>query len=131
LFRKIPAAAAAPPASVIVASPAQASSSARAAERRASPRRWGDPVEVFLWENRSGGEPERGWVLNRSQGGLGIRLGRTFAEGALLELRLATAPAAVPWILIEVKAVTPHTGRFLLHCRFVEQPPAEVMVLLR
>ncbi|HLJ94953.1 MAG TPA: hypothetical protein VKU02_17390 [Gemmataceae bacterium] len=100
-------------------------------ERRQAPRRWGDPVQVLIWDEYTAGEPTRGWIMNRSTGGLGLSAARPSLEGALLNVRVAIAPDTVPWTRVQVKGCNPSTGRWILSCQFFETPSREVLLMFR
>jgi hypothetical protein len=122
-------------------------------ERRQALRRGGDPVDVFLRNRQvlavdhgvqdaegnwvevalpSGqvlAEPIRGWVKNRSPGGLAVSVSQSVAEGTVLDVRITLAPDTVPWVPVEVKGCHAHAGRWLLHCQYIGTPPADVLAL--
>jgi len=100
-------------------------------ERRQAPRRWGDPVQVFISDGGPATEPVRGWIMNRSAGGLGLSSAQPALEGALLSVRIAIAPETIPWTFLQVKSCIPSTGRWILGCQFVETPPREVLLMFR
>lgn len=100
-------------------------------ERRQTPRRWGDPIQILLWDEFPGDEPARGWIVNRSTGGLGLSAAQPALEGALLSVRITIAPETIPWTRVQVKGCTPSAGRWILNCQFVETPPREVLLMFR
>jgi len=100
-------------------------------ERRQSPRRWGDPLQVALWDEYPATEPTRGWIVNRSTGGLGLSAAQPALEGAILNVRLTVAPDTVPWCRVQIKGCNPSAGRWILNCQFVETPPREVLLMFR
>jgi hypothetical protein len=102
-----------------------------ATERRQAPRRWGDPVQVSIWDGNPANEPARGWIANRSAGGLGLSAAQPFFEGTLLSVRVTVAPDTVGWTRLQVKSCIPATGRWILGCQFVETPPREVLLMFR
>jgi hypothetical protein len=100
-------------------------------ERREAPRRWGDPIQVLIWDEDPANPSARGWILNRSAGGLGLSWAQPVLEGTLLSVRVANAPESVPWTRLQVKGCTPATGRWMLSCQFIETPPQEVLLMFR
>ncbi len=100
-------------------------------ERRQSPRRWSDPIEVFLRGETTTAEPARGWVKNRSAGGLCISVPRPVPEGTILEVRFTLAPEAIPWVRAQVKGCRSVTGRWVLHCQYLGVPSPEAVLLFR
>ena len=120
-----------PPPRPPVATMASTDSTLSFSERRAAPRRWGDPIQVLIWDEIVAGEPIRGWVANRSAGGLGLSAPQAALEGALLSVRIAIAPESIPVTRVQVKSCTPATGRWILGCQFLETPPREVLLMFR
>jgi hypothetical protein len=102
---------------------------AKAVERRQARRRYGDPVQVLLRDANP--EPLRGWVMDRSSGGLGISSPAPVAVGALLYVRVALVPEGVPWVAVEVKHCRPRANRWLIGCQLLEAPSKEVLLLFR
>jgi hypothetical protein len=100
-------------------------------ERRQSPRRWGDPIQVFLWDENPLQQPVRGWIVNRSTGGLGLSAAQPVLEGTLLSVRISIAPDTVPWTRVQVKSCIPSAGRWILGCQFIEPPPQEILLMFR
>ena len=100
-------------------------------ERRQSPRRWGDPIQVLIWDENTVDQPARGWIVNRSTGGLGLSAAQPVLEGTLLSVRISIAPTTVPGTRLQVKNCIPSAGRWILSCQFVEPPPQEILLLFR
>jgi hypothetical protein len=100
-------------------------------ERRQSPRRWGDPIQVLIWDDNTVDQPARGWIVNRSSGGLGLSAAQPVLEGMLLGVRISIAPESIPWTRLQVKSCIPSAGRWILGCQFVEPPPQEILLLFR
>jgi len=100
-------------------------------ERRQTPRRWGDPVQVLIRDEYPANEPARGWIANRSTGGLGLSAPQPAVEGALLSVRTTTAPDTMPWTRVQVKGCNPSAGHWILNCQFVETPAREVLLMFR
>jgi hypothetical protein len=98
-------------------------------ERRQSPRRWGEPLEVFIWSNDASADSRRAWVKNRSVGGIGLSVTEPVPEGVQLSVRPTLVPEGVPWVLVEVKNCRPFVGRWMLGCRFVDPLPDDVLAL--
>jgi hypothetical protein len=100
-------------------------------ERRHSPRRWGDPVQVLITDADQRTEPIRGWTLNRSAGGLGLSSPDAIPTGAVIKVRAALAPETVPWVDVEVRSCSALAGRWVLSCQFVAPPPDDARMLFR
>ena len=100
-------------------------------EKRQAPRRWGDPVQVLIWDGNPAIEPSRGWIVNRSAGGLGVSAGQPVLEGTALSVRVTAAPDSVGWTQLQVKSCVPSTGRWILGCQFLETPAREISLMFR
>src|SRR5207302_1818002 len=96
-------------------------------ERRTSPRRAGQPVTVELAHLHSRTPHLKGWVRDRSLGGLGICVPAALAVGTKLRVQATTAPKDTAWIPIRVTSCRAEGKEFLLGCQFVEAPPVQVM----
>jgi hypothetical protein len=99
-------------------------------ERRQASRRYGDPVQVLVWDVLNA-EPTGGWVMDRSETGLGLSLPKPYSEGWILSVRVALAPEEVPTVSVVVKHCHPLAGRWLIGCQFLEPPSKLVLLLLR
>lgn len=100
-------------------------------ERRQAPRRWGNPIQVFIWDGNPASEPARGWIVNRSTTGLGLSWAQPVAEGTQLQVRIAVAPETVPWTQLHIRYCIPQTGRWILGGEFVQPPPHDVLLMFR
>jgi hypothetical protein len=101
-------------------------------EKRTSPRRRGNPVKVLLTDADATWEPKEVWVLDRSMGGLCLRVetGAAPAVGTVLSVRAASAPKGVPWTQVEVKSCRQEgNGSWELGCRFLKTPSWSVLLL--
>ena len=70
--------------------------------RRRSIRRRLKLVEVLVDAPNLPHRPVRGYVINRSHGGLLLGLAESVAVGEILKVRPHQAPADVPWIALKV-----------------------------
>ncbi len=102
-------------------------------ERRASPRRYGDPVEVHLrtYEYLDAACGRTGWVRDRSAGGLGLTTEKPLEVGSWLRVRPTSVPDDVPWVDVMVRHCRPQGAKWVLGCQFVEPPPHELLLLFR
>lgn len=71
-------------------------------ERRVHPRRMGNPVPILLRDPTGGGEPLRGWVLNRSQGGLGLLVEEAVEIGTIAQLSPNTPGLSNLWFTVGI-----------------------------
>ena len=98
-------------------------------EKRVAARRKGSSVEVQLLPEGGPGPAATGWVFDRSLSGLGISFQHEVARGTVLKVRPRNAPAAVPWVEVEVRRCQPEGGTWLLGCSFRKSPPYSVLLL--
>jgi PilZ domain len=98
-------------------------------EQRKAHRRGGNPVEVLLAEKDSDSPHWRGWVLDRSVGGLCLGVPQEIPEGTVLRVFPVHAPAITPWTAIEVRSCRSSKDGFEIGCQFVRQPPWAVLLL--
>lgn len=100
------------------------SAKGRVRNRRATPRRKGNSVEVVLTHDDDK-TALRGWVLDRSAGGICILTEKSVAEGITLRVRPCNASTTTPWTAIIVRSCRKGAveyNQFELGCQF-EQPP--------
>ena len=90
-------------------------------DRRSAPRRKGNRVEVLLTDG-SEKTPRKGWVIDRSMGGLCLIVENPLAEGTVLNVRPRHAPQTAPWTSIEVRSCRAEEAQWELGCRFVQMP---------
>src|SRR5579862_8729018 len=78
-------------------------------ERRAFPRRYGDPVEIRLRSYEFGDPPcgPTGWVRDRCPGGLGLTVEKPMEVGAWLRVRPTHVMEDVPWAQVIVRHCHP------------------------
>jgi hypothetical protein len=98
-------------------------------ERRSSLRRCGNPIPILVTDEKVVLKPERGWVSDRSIGGLCVKVAQPFEAGSILNVKACNAPDTVPWVPIEVKACREDGGGFELGCQFVKTPNWNTLLL--
>ena len=90
-------------------------------DRRSTPRRRGNSVEVQM--NLDDDKPLlRGWVLDRSIGGLCLMGEEAIAEGTVIRLRPRSAAETVPWTEVTIRSCREDGGRYELGCQFHRTP---------
>jgi hypothetical protein len=97
-------------------------------ERRASLRRTGNPVDVVVITAK-GTEPEKGFVIDRSRGGLCLSISRSVAVGTTLQVRACHAPEALPAIQVLVRHCSEKGERWHVGCQFMERLPWSVLLM--
>ncbi len=103
-----------------------------APEQRKARRRHGNPVQVHYSYSEVKNTAQRGYVIDRSLGGLRISTNEPVNDGAILVLRPVDASPMVPWVEVEVRSCKPHTnhpGEYELGCQFVKTPPYSILLL--
>jgi hypothetical protein len=100
------------PASV---SPPSPSRSPAGSERRATPRRTGNPTSVTI---RIGEETLSGWVVDRSPLGVGMLVDDALEAGALILIKPNAAPSDCPSVEGEVRHCQPEKGQYRVGVRF-------------
>ena len=98
-------------------------------QRQAHRRSQGCPVEVLLAGDAiPEAAPWRGWVVDRSVGGLRLAVPGLLAEGAVVAVRPAAA-ADAPWTEVEVRSCQAVKDGWEVGCRFLKTPPYAVLLL--
>jgi hypothetical protein len=100
-----------------------------ATENRKAFRRQGNPVEVSIVNQQYKDQPFKGYVTDRSVGGLCLLLEGPLAVGASLTVRPVNAPHIAPWIDITVKSCRESNPGFEVGCQFVKTPPWAVLLM--
>ena len=100
-----------------------------AQEKRRSIRRKGNPVTVLVSDAKAEAPPQRGSVLDRSHGGLRLRIAESVEPGTILSIRAAHVGAIVPWVQLEVRTCTRDDAGWELGCQYVKAPPSSVQWL--
>jgi hypothetical protein len=98
-------------------------------ERRESSRRSGTLVEVYVARSQSDAELLRAWVVDRSLGGLCLKLDRPLDVGAVVTVRPCETSNLTPWVDVEVKHCVQAGESWHVGCRFLRTPPWGVLLL--
>lgn len=94
-----------------------------AAERRATPRRKGNPVPVYMSSGE--GVTSRGWVVDRSLGGLRLMVDEARGPGTVLGVRPVKVHDDFPWVQVRVKNCYAERKSWNLNCQFMEKISGE------
>ncbi len=100
-----------------------------ATERRGTVRRTGNPIEVLVSDAEAALEPVRGWVIDRSMGGLCVLVQEEVAAGTVLSIKPRKGPPGTPWVQVEVRSCKQDQAGYEIGCQFVRTPPWAVMLL--
>ena len=98
-------------------------------EQRKSYRRQGNPIEVYVAFPEQKERPRRGWVLDRSMGGLCLQTSDELKPGELLSVLPISAPNMTPWVDIEVRTCRNVQDGFELGCQFIKTPAWSILLL--
>lgn len=90
-------------------------------ERRAAPRRGGNPVAVIVARMDQNADPLNGWVLNRSTGGLGILVEEPLEVGVLMQIRPANSTSTSTWVQVRVIHCTPERSSWCVGFQFTQK----------
>jgi PilZ domain-containing protein len=127
--RRLTAAPADPAAPAQPATPADPFVEGSGSERRAAHRRQGSQVQALVAEGDDTAHAVPCWVVDRSVGGLGLRMDTPVTTGAVLRVRPRDATPIIPWTEVEVKSCRQHGDSWEVGCRFVRTPPWSVLLL--
>lgn len=98
-------------------------------ELRRAFRREGNPTEVLIAMDGQKDRPGRGWVLDRSTGGLRLLVSEEYRQGLVLAVLPVNAPTMTPWSEIEVRSCRPCPDGFELGCQFLKTPAWSVLLM--
>ncbi len=99
------------------------------ANRRASVRRDGVPVQIVLTSPTLRSGQSDGYVLDRSTGGLRVAVTAAIPAGTVLQVRAGNAPDTVPWVTILVRSCRDAGPHYELGCEFERTPPWNILLL--
>lgn len=111
-----------PPPSTLAADPA-------VLEHRASYRRPGNPVLVFVHGADEPDQMFQAWVVDRSRRGLRLAAQRAVQVGRLYAVRPLNAPPGAPWTNLEVRHCAAQDNYWDVGGRFPEPPTMQVLLL--
>jgi hypothetical protein len=98
-------------------------------EKRSALRRQGNPVEVAIADSEGQTELTRGWVVDRSTGGLCLSLFQPLDVGSVVNVRPCRVEPAPPWVRVEVRKCRRQPDGWEVGCQFVRTPPWSVLLL--
>jgi hypothetical protein len=94
-----------------------ASFALRAVDRRSSPRRQANQVQIGITSALDDSKPFIGWVLDYSVGGLGLFVDKKLAAGTYLRLRPVKAAEESAWKEAQVKNCQAYLDGWRLGCQ--------------
>ncbi len=95
--------------------------------RRKSVRLSGNQIPVLVTFDGSADSPWDGWVLDRSQGGLRLKVPQSVEIGCILRVRTLQGASSLPWAEVQVKNAREKQESWELGCQFVGEPSPEVL----
>jgi hypothetical protein len=95
--------------------------------RRKSVRQSGNQIPVLVTFDGNPDSPWDGWIMDRSQGGLRLRVPQSAKIGSILQVRSIHASDSLPWVDVEVKNVREKPESWEVGCQFLSEPPGEVL----
>jgi hypothetical protein len=108
---------------------ATAESAPKPENRRQSSRPWGPPVEVVISDSFGTATPIKGWIINRSLGGVCLSLSEPVPLGTILSVRATIAPPTTPWARVEIKHCEFKVNRWHAGGEFAEAVSLEALRL--
>lgn len=82
-------------------------------------------LKVSVREMELPGDGARGWMLDRSRGGLCLLAPQGAIIGTVLHVRLAQAPGDADWTLVTVRHCQPSRGGWRIGCQYLSRPATE------
>jgi hypothetical protein len=95
--------------------------------RRKSVRLSGNQIPVQVSPDGRIESAWEGWIVDRSQGGLRLRLPEPIPVGVVLRVRCLIGAESLPWVEVEVKSCLEKNESWELGCQFLTDPPQEVL----
>jgi hypothetical protein len=90
-------------------------------ERRADPRRKGNPVSVQVSNEKATAEPFQGWVVDRSTGGVRLLVDQEVKPNTVLSVRPSKSHPGFTWVQVRVKSCKPERSSYNLGCQFMRK----------
>jgi hypothetical protein len=100
-----------------------------ASEQRQSARRKGRLIEVLISDEHAKALPWKGYVIDRSLGGLCLCCEKAVEAGSVLTVRVVNAPPMTPWLEVEVKSCRQDGCDWVVGCQFLRPPPTALRLL--
>jgi hypothetical protein len=98
-------------------------------EQRKSYRRAGNPTHIYYAPVDRKDSPQRGWVLDRSMGGMCLLTEEEVQPQTILAVIPVNAPPMTPWVEITVCSCRACPEGFELGCKFVKTPAWAILLM--
>jgi hypothetical protein len=95
--------------------------------RRKSVRLSGNQIPVLVTFDGNPDSPWDGWIVDRSQGGLRLRVPQSVKIGAILRVRAHHASDSLPWVEVQVKNARQKPEFWEVGCQFMADLPPEIL----
>jgi hypothetical protein len=95
--------------------------------RRKTVRLSGNEVPILVTFDGNTDSPWDGWVIDRSHGGLRLKVPQPIQVGAILRVRALRAANAIPWVEVQVKNARDKSEFWEIGCQFLSDPPEEIL----
>jgi hypothetical protein len=95
--------------------------------RRKSVRLSGNQIPVHISPDGTLQSAWEGWILDRSHGGLRLRVPEPIPVGVVLRVRCINAPENLPWAEVQVKHTREKDQTWEIGCEFLGEPPGDVL----
>lgn len=99
------------------------------ADRRTTVRREGPPVKILISSPAFKSGVDRGYVLDRSTGGLRVAMGVAMVPGSTMQVRAQNAPDTTPWVTVVIRSCRNTGKHYEIGCEFDKTPPWNVLLL--
>jgi hypothetical protein len=98
-------------------------------DQRWAPRRRGNAITVQIADPGREDSPRRGWVLDRSAGGVALEVEEPAPPGAVWLIRVAEARGSCPWVEAVVRNCRGEGSSWVVGCQFLRSPPSAVLMM--
>ncbi len=95
--------------------------------RRKSVRLSGNQIPILVASDKNAEEPWDGWILDRSQGGLRLKVPQAIQVGAILRVRTVQSSNSLPWVEVQVKNAREKAESWEVGCQFLNDPSPDVL----
>lgn len=98
-----------------------------AKNQRGTLRRGGNPIDIFISDEKATVRPMPGLVIDRSMRGMCLALETPPDVGSVLSVR--RADNSTPWVRVVVKNCRHVGDSYEVGCEFVSVPPASILMM--
>jgi hypothetical protein len=95
--------------------------------RRKHVRLSGNQIPVHVSPDGRVESAWEGWIVDRSTGGLRLRIPESIPVGVVLRVRCLSGAEGLPWVDVQVKSCRAKQESWEVGCQFLAEPPKEVL----